>query len=73
MYVTDILKMCMRYDVEVNDEEMIFEKITAFLTSQFSTSAHIEKMADGVYFVKSTHPRVFGVSFYYHACMLKTY
>ena len=68
LYVTDILKMCMS---KFNDEKIIFVKFTPFLTFLDHCTYYV--MDDSAYFVKSTPPRVFSVSFYYFACTLQIY
>ena len=60
MYVTDILKICMK---NFNAEKIIFDKFTAFCTLPIFDHYVYRIMVDSAYFVKSTPPRAFSVSF----------
>ena len=51
------IEMCMS---KFNDAKIVYDKFTPFKLSLFSTTLHMD---DSAYFVKSTPPRVFGVSF----------
>ena len=65
------MKMCMKnYDAE----KIIFDKFTAFkcITEPFLTIAYTI-MVGSAYFVKSTPPRAFSISFQYFADMFHTY
>ena len=64
--------MCMN---NYHAEKVIFEKFTAFLTEQiFNNSLYMYSiMVGSAYFVKSTPPRAFSISFQYFADMLQTY
>ena len=46
-----------------NDEKIIFVKLTAFLNYQILDYFTYSILADSAYFVKSTAPRAFTVSF----------
>ena len=63
--------MCMN---NCHAEKIIFDKFTAFLTnSKFFYNCLYSIMVGSAYFVKSTPPRAFSVSFQYFADMLQTY
>ena len=62
--------MCMN---NCDAEKIIFDKFTAFLTYQIFYNCLYSIMVGSAYFVKSTPPRAFSVSFQYFADMLQTY
>ena len=56
MYVTDILKMCMK---KFDTEKIFFDKLIGFLTEPFSDDCTYLIMVDSALFVKSTPLRTF--------------
>ena len=69
-HVSHILKMCMKnYD----DGKITFDKFTAFFNLVNFDHCLYTIMVGSAYFVKSTPPRAFSISFQYFADMFHTY
>ena len=62
--------MCMK---NYNAEKIIFDKFTAFFNIAIFLTIAYTTMVGSAYFVKSTPPRAFSISFPYFADMFHTY
>ena len=62
--------MCMK---NYNDEKIISDKFTEFFNIVIFDNCLYTIMVGSAYFVKSTPPRAFGISFQYFADLFHTY